>query len=308
MIRNITIKKQRIPLFGAVPVLIALLLGPPTRAQQLEIADAEQAIRQVASRFTDAFDRGDARAIASQFTADAVFINDQGQRFVGRSEIQKAYQTLLQRNSDLKLVSEIDSIRLINATTAIEEGRVAMMPRSADRPSVMSAYTALHTLQAGKWLMAHVRDVRVQPPAGAGQLTDLGVLVGNWAAEKGQSRFEVKTDWIQNNRFLARVHTITESNQITTSHLEIVGIDPASGQVTSWNFDSDGGTSVGVWLPIDQGWLVQSVGTTGKGVELVATNTLSHQGNDTLRWKSTDRFADGVRLGDINTLILKRQE
>jgi hypothetical protein len=171
----------------------------------------------------------------------------------------------------------------------------------------MSARTAMHTLQDGKWLMAHVRDERAQPPADAGQLAELSVLVGTWAAESDRSRMEVKAHWIQNNRFLARIHTITESNQITSSRLEIVGIDPASDQITSWNFDGNGGTSIGIWLPIDQGWLVQSIGTTGDGVEMVATNTLSHDDGDTLRWKSTDRFADGVRLADIDTVTLKRQ-
>ena len=301
------IKQHSSSFLAAAPMILALLLACPARAQQPENAGADTAVQQVATEFTAAFDRGDARAIASHFTEDAVYINDQGQRFVGRKEIQQAYEMLFKRNSELKFVSEIDSIRQINATTAIEEGRVALIPRSADTPRVMSAHTAMHTLQDGKWLMAHVRDVRVQLPADAGQLGDLGVLVGTWAADSEQARMEVKAHWIQKNRFLARVHTITESNQITSSRLEIVGIDPASDQITSWNFDSNGGTAVGIWLPVDQGWLVQSIGTTGNGVEMVATNTLSHGDGDTLRWKSTDRFADGARLADIDTVTLKRQ-
>jgi uncharacterized protein (TIGR02246 family) len=289
----------------AVIAVIAVLFV--ARAEAQPSGDAEATIRAAANEFVEAFDRGDAKALAGHFASDGVYVNELSQRFEGRDAIEKEYGTLFENASGLKLNLEIDSIRLVNATTAVEEGRVALTPQSAGEIRVMSAYTALHTLSDGKWLMSHVRDTRVELPPDPGQLEDLSFLVGTWVAEGKGVRTEVKGRWIEENHFLARSHSVTESGQVTSSGLEIIGIDPSTQRITSWCFTGDGEHAVGLWAPHDNGWLVESIGTMIDGTETVATNHLSKQDDETLIWKSTNRWIGDATLPDIQPVTLKRQ-
>jgi uncharacterized protein (TIGR02246 family) len=269
--------------------------------------EVDAAIRKAAKEFTEAFGRGNAEALAKHFTMNAVYIDENGQRFEGRKSIQQEYETLFANRSDLRLQLEIDSIRLVNATTAIEEGRVALTPQPPGSIRVMSRYTAIHTRQNGDWLMAHVRDTRVVLPPDYGQLEDLDWLVGSWAMVNDAARVEVGGRWVENNHYLARSHSVTTSGKVTSTGLEIIGLDGSTGQITSWTFTSDGGHAVGLWAPHDNGWIVQSVGVMNDGMRTIATNILSRKDKDTLVWKSYDRFAGDATLPDIQEVTLKRQ-
>jgi hypothetical protein len=71
---------------------ITILLAVRAEAQPPADSDAEAAIRKAAGEFTEAFDRGDAEALANHFTTDGVYVNEEGQTFEGRDAIQKEYE------------------------------------------------------------------------------------------------------------------------------------------------------------------------------------------------------------------------
>jgi uncharacterized protein (TIGR02246 family) len=267
---------------------------------------AEGAIRQAAREFTEAFDRGDAVALARHFTTDAVYIDENGQRFEGQKSIQREYEILFANHSKLHLQLEVDSIRLVNATTAIEEGRLAMTPQPPGAIRVMSRYTAIHIRQDGKWRMVDVRDTRVEMLPDYGQLEDLDWLVGTWNTANQDTQIEVKTRWIENHHFLTRSHSVTESGKTTSTGLQIIGLDPSTGQITCWSFTSDGGHAIGVWAPHARGWIIQTLGTMNDGTTTSAINMLSREDKNTLVWKSAERFVGDTPLPDTQEVTLKR--
>ncbi len=287
---------------------VAILVVTKMHAQSAGTASAEDAIRNAAAEFTKAFDQGDAEALANHFTADGVYINEAGLRFEGRDAIRQEYAKLFQVSTGLKLKMEIDSIRQISPTTVVEEGRAALTPQPPGASRVMSAYTAVHTLQDGQWLMAHVSDTRVELPPDTGQLEDLDWLVGTWVAERNGTRVEIKGRWIEDKHFLARSHSVAESGQVTSTGLDIIGIDPATGKITSWHFTSDGGHAIGRWAPHDNGWLIELTGTTLGGVETIAVNNLSQKDNGTLVFNSINRWVGDATLPDIQAITIKRQQ
>ena len=231
-----------------------------------------------------------------------------GERFAGRQPIQAEYTALFDNSSDdLDLQLEIDSIRLINPQTALEEGRVALVPQPAGGTRVMSRYTAVHVKQDGKWLMADVRDTRVELPPDLGQLEDLEWLVGTWAAGTKADHVVTKCRWIENKHFLVRSYAVTKAGKETSTGLQIIGVDPSTGQITSWSFASDGGHAAGLWVPHENGWLVNSSGVMRDGTETSATHTLSRKDKDTLLWKSSDRTLGESLLPDAQEVSLHRR-
>ncbi len=303
--------------FPIAALLLAQLLVGSGAANGQSTADpasadadkAEKEIRAGADGFVAAFKKRDAEAIAAQWTPDGVYIDEAGQKFEGRKSIQSEYETIFKNGGDdLAVRVEIDSVRLINDTAAIEEGRAALVPQPTGVNRVMSRYTALYVKQDGRWLIAELRDSRIDLPPEAGQLEDLGWLVGTWSASNGESSVEVKCRWVENNRFLLRTNAVTESGKATAGGLEVIGIHPATQRITSWHFNNDGGHAVGVWTPLAGGWAVESVGVMKDGTVTNANYILSRTGDDSLTWKSVERSVGDAPLPDLPEVALKRNE
>jgi uncharacterized protein (TIGR02246 family) len=238
-----------------------------------------------------------------------VYIDEVGQKFSGRKSIQAEYETLFKDcPDDLAIRIETDSVRTVNADTAIEEGRAALVPQPTGADRVMSRYTAVHVKQEGRWLIAEMRDTRIDMPPDTGSLEDLGWLVGTWSASNGDTSAVVKCMWVENKRFLLRTDAVTESGKPTAGGLEVIGINPATGRITSWHFTNDGGHAVGVWTPMDGSWAVESEGVMENGTVTTSINILSRSDDDSLTWKSVERTAGDALLPDMSEVTLKRKK
>src|SRR5262245_56205745 len=77
-------------------------------------------LRQSAQVCREAFNRGDAKAVAALWTKDGEYIDESGQRFPGRDAIQKEYAQFFAAHPGEKMNVMIDSLRLINDDTAVE--------------------------------------------------------------------------------------------------------------------------------------------------------------------------------------------
>jgi hypothetical protein len=76
---------------------LAISFALPTLAQQKDTPDPQlrQALLALAKKFEEAFLKGDAAAVASFFTEDAVLVNDTGPVY-GRPAIEKYYADMFQ--------------------------------------------------------------------------------------------------------------------------------------------------------------------------------------------------------------------
>jgi uncharacterized protein (TIGR02246 family) len=265
----------------------------------------EKAIRESAQAFTDAFDRGDAKAVADLWSADGDYIDENGQRVRGRDAIARAYEEFFAANPGVKIKVEIDNIRLLGTDTAIEDGRSALDPAPPGPPAT-NRYTAVHVKRKGKWLLASVRDARIELSVGEAHLRALDWLVGAWESEKEGAKVEVTCRWISNKNFIEVTHTFRESDQESESAREIIGWDPLRERITSWMFNSDGGHAIGTWLPREHGWTVEFAGVTPDGVRTSAVNMLVRLDNAFV-WKSVLRSAEGANLPDTEEVVLRRK-
>jgi uncharacterized protein (TIGR02246 family) len=308
-----------------IPILVLLLLwsqgvclgqaqqtdSPPTDANSSAKSDESSAdldaIREASEVFVAAFNKQDAKAIATLWTDDGEYIDDMGHRVAGREAIQQAYAELFATNPGLVMKIAIDSLRTLSPNTAVEEGRAVVEAGPAGVAGVTS-YVVVHTKTEGKWLMASVRDKRIDAPASVRSAADLQWLIGNWKAEEHGVQTESVFRWVADGRFIERRYTTTLFDGTKTTGVQLIGWNPQGGHVQSWDFSPDGGHAIGLWIPAEGGWQAKVVGTTGDGISTSAVNWLIRLDDNAYVWKSAQRFLGDEALPDTGEVIIKRQK
>lgn len=279
----------------------------PSSAQTLKNkyeAD-EKLIRQSADAFTKAFDNGDARALALQWTTEGEYIDESGRVTSGREAIEKEFAAFFKRRPGLCMKTFVNSIRFLGPTLAIEEGTSRLSdPKEGDLS--VAAYTAMHVKQDGRWLMASVHDRESASLTNYDRLRALEPLIGDWVARSGEVRVETSCKWIQNRNFIYRSSTTYRGDTVTGSGFEVIGIDPELGQITSWHFAGDGGVGRSLWRQESGNWVMEAKGSTPEGRATSAVNILVPVNADTFTWTSTERVMDGQSLPDSTVVRIVR--
>ena len=275
-----------------------------TPTEPVDDSSNEEAIRETGETFVKAYERGDAKAVAAHFTADAEYIDEQGNLSQGRQEIEELLNALFSKNSDSTLELTIESIRFLGPGVAIEDGS-ATVTRAAGNPSDYSRYTAVHVKTDGKWLMASCRehtpkDLRQH----AAQLAQLDWLLGDWVDEADDSVVEFACLAVDKGNFLLREFTVKIAGQAAMSGSQRIGWDPVTGKLRVWTFDSEGGYGEGTWQHNGDLWALKSAGVTADGQPASNTFLFKVLNAHTISWQAIDREVGGVSLPDTDEYIL----
>lgn len=262
------------------------------------------AIAPSAKAFLDAFNRHDAGAVAALWTENGEYIDESGKRVAGREAIEREYAGFFTANPKAEISFVVDRVRQPAPNTLVEEGRAIV--KVGDKTST-SRYTVVHQQVDGKWKMASVRDYSIETSAEA-VLSDLGWLVGSWRAEVNGNKVESTCRWLTGKKFLERKFSVTRGDQVMTSGVQVIGWNPQLQQVQSWIFTADGGHSMGIWLPGEKGWSIESRGMLADGTPTRALNVFTRVDDRSFTWKSVDRSLGETALPDTEEVTLKRVE
>jgi uncharacterized protein (TIGR02246 family) len=268
----------------------------------------ETAVRNTAQAFVDAFNKGDAKAVAALWTEDGDYSLG-ADTVKGRDNIQKLYEEFFKAHPGSTMAIKIDSVRMFAPNVAMEQGAASVRNRRDGAPTA-SVYSAVHVKQPdGEWLMASVSEsvtlMRVKR-----DLNQLAWLIGNWAAQGDAAEVEITYDWIANKNFIraeTKVHA-KEGDQAAIGGTQIIGVDPLSGQLVSWFFNAGGGHGYGTWSHDGKRWLIQTQGATADGVPSRAVNILYHAGDNVMSWRSVNRTLADEPLSDTKEIVIEREQ
>jgi uncharacterized protein (TIGR02246 family) len=281
--------------------------APPRETAKAAASADEQAIRATAEAFVKAFDSGDAQALGALWTADADYTDENGQVYHGRAAIEKEYAELFKEHSDMTIKIDIQSIRVLNPTTALEDGHSAVVAQG--HTISQARYTAVHVKENGKWFLSAVRDM---PDTGSADATfaALDFFVGEWVARGDTVSVKTSCKWAVGKKFLLRTFVVSGHDKETPerSGLQIIGFDPASWQIRSWTFDSTGGHGQGLWTAVDGGWAIESQGVLADGTPTASTDLIERVNDNIVGWQSVDRMAGGQQLPNTEQVVLERVE
>jgi uncharacterized protein (TIGR02246 family) len=250
-------------------------------------------------RFLKAFESGDAGQVASCWTASGELIGDDGTVLRGRAAIEKSYRETFGKKETRRAEIQRDSLRFPSQDTALEEGYFKV--RVGKREPISNRYSILHVREGGQWLMAVVREW----PAEGVSLRDLDWLIGTWAAKRDDAEVHTTYEWLWNKSFIRVQFSIRQKDR-TVSGFQMIGRDPASRELRSWTFESEGGFGEATWSRDGKTWVLDSAGRLGDGTTMAATVILTPLGPDTFTWQAVRRSTDGEEDDDLPPIKVTR--
>ncbi|MBI1248017.1 SgcJ/EcaC family oxidoreductase [bacterium] len=267
----------------------------------------EESIRKAVQAYTEAFNAGDAKLLASMWSPDAVYTNPgSGEQVVGREAIESQFSGIFEANKGIKLQAQTSSVQFISPTVAAEFG-TAQVIRANEQPEE-TEYTAIFVKRDGKWLLDRVTEEDVPVvKSNYEHLKDLEWMIGSWVDQDDSATVETTCQWTKNRNFMTRMFTVSVSDRIQVSGMQIIGWDPAAEQIRSWVFDSDGGFGEGTWTQKGNTWQIVVKGVAPDGSRSASVNSITKQDNDTLTWQSQSREAGGELLPNIGPVVVKRE-
>ncbi|WP_233903119.1 YybH family protein [Stieleria maiorica] len=287
-------------------LMAAALVSLCVRPVAADQAADEATIRKDVAAYVAAFNQGDAKALASMWSPEAVYTNPlSGEQVVGREAIEQQFAAIFAENKGVKLSATTQSVQFISPSVALETGTAAVI-RPEQEPEE-SEYTAVYVKRDGAWLLDRVTEEDVPVVvSNEDHLKDLQWMIGSWVDQDDRGRVETTCQWTKNRNFMVRMFSMVVGDQIEQSGMQIIGWDAAAGQIRSWVFDSRGGFSDGVWEQKDKKWYIQSTGTMHDGSKMSATNILTYVDDNTLTWQSINRIVDGELLPNVDEVVAVR--
>jgi uncharacterized protein (TIGR02246 family) len=288
-------------LIGAI-LLIAL--NPAAAQEQQEQSPDEAAIRQAVQSYVEAFNKGDASAVASHWSEDAEYVSPSGDRFKGRKKIEAFMKKFFSENKDLKIQTSLFAVRFPSADRAIETG-TATVTRAGQSPE-QSIYIAEYAKKDGMWKLTSVKEEEVS--AGYEHLKDLEWLIGEWIDQDEEAMLDTTYKWSRNKSFITGSFTVFIGGKVDLQGTQVIGWDPVGKTIRSWVFDSQGGFGQGVWFKSGNQWIAESSSVLSRGEKASAMNIYTYVDDNTFTLQSIGRQVGGEPLPNIDEVVIVRKQ
>jgi uncharacterized protein (TIGR02246 family) len=294
-------------LIGAAWYGTALIGGQA--AQSAGAAEEEKAIRATVEQYVNAFNTADAKALAGALAPEAEFVDDEGNAVRGRAEIEKVFAKFLEDNKSAKLQVTMGDVRLVAPNVALEDGEsVVTVPDKQEQSA--RRYSMVFVKQDNKWLLASIRefpDAGDEPVDAQEVLKDLDWLVGEWLDESGESVLETACRWSDDKKHLVRHFAVKVQGKDAVKGTQRIGVDPLTGTIKGWVFDSDGGYGESSWFKNGGGeWLIKATGVSSEGEPGSATYLMKPLDKDKVSLKAMHRVTGDQVEPDIELTMVRK--
>ena len=286
-----------------VAILVVILAPAISEAQQKPAPD-EAGIREAVQSYVEAFNRGDAAAVASHWSDDGEYVSPSGESFKGRKNIEAALKTFFAENKDLQLQASPSSIRFPRPNRAVETG-TATVTRPGQTPEE-TQYVASYVKKGGAWKLTSVTEEEIS--VGYQHLKELEWLIGEWIDRDENATLETVYQWSGNQSFIAGSFTVYVEGKVDLQGTQVIGWDPVEKTIRSWVFDSQGGFGQGTWSKKGNQWVVKSSSVLSTGEKASAINTYTYVDDNIFTFQSVGREIGGEPMPDIEAVTVVRKQ
>lgn len=260
-----------------------------------------------AAAFEKAFNAGDAKAIAAQFTELAETVDEEGNILEGRANIESRFAELFKDYPKAQIAVTLTSLRMISPDVAVEDG-YSMTTLDPSQPGSRSPYAVVYLKRDGKWLMASVRDFPAESTEATAheELQALEWLVGHWVDESPEGRVETTCEWSEDGNYLMQDYVVKSRWGGVTKGSQRIGWDPLRRTVRSWAFDQSGAFTEATWTPLEDAWVVNAEGVTPDGRRVSVTRQITLFDNESFQIDSRNLLIGNEIQPESSVRVVRR--
>jgi uncharacterized protein (TIGR02246 family) len=252
-----------------------------------------------------AFNRADLKALSDLYAEDVQFTTDDGVVISGRTAVVDGLAKYFAKAKGAKIEVQVESARLLTPDVLAENGLSTVISAQGNRDA--TRFTVTYVKKGDDWFIAQVSESAPPPVDAAAQaLGELGWMIGTWKDEAPGFTVETKVAWTKSNHFIRRSFTVTRAGSNTVEGTEIIGYDPAAGQLRSWVFDSEGGFGESTWRQEGNKWLTNVKATGPDGSQSTAQHVITKIDDDKYSWESVNRTRNGEVLPNLDRIDVSR--
>ncbi len=278
---------------------------PSALGQATDHAQDEAAIRAAAKEYLQALHRGDAKTLATLWTADGDVVDEMGQsRPVSELIAHLAPRSDGEQRPPIEMKET--KLRFLSDDVAVEDG-ISEVAGSGGQTVARGRFSAIWVKKDGRWRMASLREARIVPDESPARLADLSWLLGKWTAQNGETTLDVSVRWNVSETFLLRDLKVTRGGKLVYQGSQRIGWDPLTHKLKAWTFDSDGGYGEGHWTKNGDTWVVRTTGVLPDGRQVLTTTMVEPDGPDHFKL-TTNRSAGNAVPGSSTVIEFTRQK
>jgi uncharacterized protein (TIGR02246 family) len=298
--------KTRYQLVLALGLAAFLVANGTVRAQERQAEEKEPPAKSRREAFIAAFNKGDAKAVASFWTPDATYVTQVGREYRGRAAIEELYEKVFTARKGAKLSIHVRSAKQVSPDVFLENGITAVTPAEGGPPTV-ARFTAVLVKKDGDWYLESVHDAVAHPRSNVEHLEDLAWLIGEWTgeAERGESAMATY-EWAENQNFIVSSFASTVNGVPFVGGTMWIGWDAVDKGVRSWSFYSRGGFAEATWTKDGDKWTIRTAARMADGKKVSTTNIVTKTDDDHMTWQMTNLTVNGESRPDSKPVKLKR--
>jgi uncharacterized protein (TIGR02246 family) len=264
----------------------------------------EQVIRQAVGAYEEAFNKADLDGLMASWAANAEYIDEKGGITKGRAAIRELFKRYLATLKGAKIAFKVTSVRAMSPDVLLQDGtsRLTLSDGTTDD----GRFAAVWSKKDGKWLLQSVRDLPGEAGAtggASGPLNELRWMVGDWKADR--ENIHVAVRWSLNQAFLMQDYKVNRGDA-EVEVKQLIGLDPLTGKIKSWTFDSLGGYGEGLWTRDGNSWVIETAGVLPGGQTGTAVNVIRREDDQHAVFQAKQREVEGQPIADSEVKLVRQ--
>jgi uncharacterized protein (TIGR02246 family) len=290
------------------------LVLPTAQAEVVDESDPNvRAIRASSREYVAANRRGDLETLRKMLTSDGDYVDASGRAFKIRDMTQKPSAGSTPDTLFEELPSRGSMLRFITPDVAIEDGATDF-GTTGDGNDVRGRFTAIWVKRDGRWLLDSLRESTSTLPQFNEKLKPLAWLLGEWVGTTDEAAILVSSHWSNDGNYIIREFLVRRDGRDDISATQRIGWDSSAGKIRCWTFDSQGGTSQGIWKRDGLRWLVDSSEVLADGKKSKSAVILTPGDDGTFvsevksDWDTAGAMAAGAKLATLRVEFTRAPE
>lgn len=287
--------------------LVATFPQGDETAKEAKVSPEQAAVYKALEAFVTAFNANDPKGVAGHVTPDAEYIDEGSNHLIGAKQIEEVLGVYFKENKGAQLAVTPSGVRVVAPGIALEDAE-AVITVPEKNTQTARRVSLVYAKVEGAWKVASYREYPEtnEEPVNTEPLKDLAFLLGDWVDEGADSKVSTSFTLAKDGSHILREFVVSANGQEAMRGSQRIAVDPLTGSIKGWTFDSANGHGESIWTPNGDSWLIRGTAVTQDGEVAAATYIIKPLGNDRIEIKTMHKVIGNQVEPDATAVLVRK--